>query len=149
MDNLTIGRLAEMTAVQPRTIRFYEGKGLLPPPRRSDSGYRLYTAQDVKRLSHIRTFRALGFTLREIRDVMAVAQHVDCASFQGKVAKRIVNKLDEVDAAITQWTKMRSDLNTALGTLMTNAGGCDSGVLECEDCRCLGSREVIPPEGRK
>ena len=138
MEKLTIGRLAERTGVHPRTVRFYEGKGLIPPPPRSAAGYRLYTEQDVKRLSLIRTARALGFSLREVRELMAVAQHVDCGSFQGQAARRIVSKLEEIDAAIYQLTKVRGDLVRALETLTTNAGGCESSVLECQDCRCLG-----------
>ena len=76
--------------------------------------------------------------MREVRDVMAIAEHVNCGSFQGQVARLIVDKLKEVDAIISQLTKLRSDLSSALQTLITNAGGCESSVLVCADCRCLG-----------
>jgi pimeloyl-ACP methyl ester carboxylesterase len=75
-SELTIGKLAERTEVHPRTIRFYEAKGLLPPPRRSASGYRLYSLRDVKRLGLVRAARALGFSIREVHHLMAVAQRL-------------------------------------------------------------------------
>ncbi len=69
---ITIGDLANETGVKTRTIRFYEEKGLMPRPRRSESGYRLYSEQDIKLLRLIRSARSFGLS---IRDVGGVAGH--------------------------------------------------------------------------
>jgi DNA-binding transcriptional MerR regulator len=61
-----IGELARMTGVSPRTLRFYDEAGLLPPSGRSEAGYRLYGAADVRRLLRIVGLRHLGFGLEEI-----------------------------------------------------------------------------------
>ncbi len=137
--SITIGELATETGVKPRTIRFYEKKGLLPPPQRSESGYRLYAEEDIKRLQLIRSARLLGISIRDVGGLLATAQHDSCGSFQGQVARLIVGKLDQVEASIREMETLREDLRTAMGNLTDEAEGCETGVLECIGCRCLGS----------
>ena len=63
-----IGEVAERTGVTQRTLRFYEEKGLLPPPERMDGGFRLYSEADVDRITSIRSMQSLlGLTLAEIK----------------------------------------------------------------------------------
>ncbi len=62
-----IGELARRTGLSVRTLHYYDEIGLLSPSRRTGSGHRLYTAEDVVRLQRIKSLRALGFSLREIR----------------------------------------------------------------------------------
>lgn len=69
----TIGQLAKNTGTKSVTIRYYEKKGLLPPPQRSASGYRLYREQDQERLQFIRRGRALGFDLQTIEELLEIA----------------------------------------------------------------------------
>ena len=59
----TIGQLAELAGVPRKTIRYYEEVGVLPPPRRSDAGYRLYSDIDVRRMELVRRARALDMAL--------------------------------------------------------------------------------------
>ena len=68
---LKIGDLSKATGIQVVTIRYYEKEGLLRQPERSDSGYRLYSDNDVERLHFIRRCRQHGMTLNEIRDLLA------------------------------------------------------------------------------
>lgn len=68
---LTIGKLADAAGVNIETVRYYERRGLLPEPPRSASGYRQYSDDDVWRLQFIARGKRLGFTLNEIRDLMA------------------------------------------------------------------------------
>ena len=70
MATLTIGRLADEAGVSIDTVRFYERKGLLPEPARTAGGYRSYTADDSWRLRFILRAKELGFTLREIADLL-------------------------------------------------------------------------------
>ena len=137
--SMTIGDLAAATGVKPRTIRFYEKKGLLPRPQRSESGYRLYAKQDIKLLQLIRSARSLGISIRDVGELMATAQHDSCASFQGQVARLIVGKLEQVETNIREMEALKEDLQTAVGNLADGAEGCETGVLECRGCRCLGN----------
>lgn len=69
----TIGALSKATACQVETIRFYERIGLLPAPRRSPGGYRLYGSAHVTRLTFVRRARELGFSLDEVRTMLRLA----------------------------------------------------------------------------
>src|SRR5437879_12487138 len=72
MQSLTIGHLAKETGVNLETVRYYERRGLLPKPPRSASGYRLFPAEAARRLRFIRRAQELGFSLREIRELLAL-----------------------------------------------------------------------------
>jgi len=67
---LTRGALAVQTGCNVETIRYYEQIGMLPPPRRSQGGHRLYGQSLVKRLNFVLRSRDLGFTLEEIRELL-------------------------------------------------------------------------------
>lgn len=71
---MTIGELARRAAVNPRTLRYYERIGLLVPSARTGAGYRLYTERDAARLSFIRRAQALGLSLTEIAEVIALRE---------------------------------------------------------------------------
>ena len=66
----TIGRLAEAAGVHVETIRYYERRGLLAPPARTASGYRIYVDDDLALLQLIARGKALGFTLSEIGELV-------------------------------------------------------------------------------
>ena len=135
---MTIGDLANETGVKARTIRFYEDKGLLPRPRRSESGYRLYSERDIKLLRLIRSARSLGLSIRDVGGLLATAKHNSCGSFQGQAARLIVDKLEQVEASIREMEALKDDLRMAMKNLSDAAGGRETGVMECTDCRCLG-----------
>ena len=135
---MTIGDLANETGVKARTIRFYEDKGLLPRPRRSQSGYRLYSERDIKLLRLIRSGRSLGLSIRDVRELLATSEHNSCGSFQGQAARLIVDKLEQVETSIKEMETLKADLTMAMKNLSDAAEGCETGVLECTDCRCLG-----------
>ena len=65
-----VGELAGRTGLSVRTLHYYDEIGLLSPSRRTESGHRLYTADDVGRLQQIKSLQQLGFTLREIRECL-------------------------------------------------------------------------------
>ena len=137
--SIRIGDLTTATGVKPRTIRFYEAKGLLPPPRRSEAGYRLYEQQDVQLLSLIRSARSLGLSIQDVGELVMATQHESCGSFQGKAARLIVAKMEQVEWKILEMTTLKRELKRAMQNLAIPAAGRDSGVLECTDCRCLGN----------
>ena len=69
---LRIGELAERLELNPRTLRYWEQIGITPAPDRTDGGYRTYGPDDEHRLRFIRDARHLGFTLGEIKEILAL-----------------------------------------------------------------------------
>ncbi|MGC4792224.1 MerR family transcriptional regulator [Micromonospora sp. DT178] len=76
---MQIGEVAERIGLSIRTIRHYEDVGLIVPSARSDGGFRLYTAPDLDRLAVVKRMKPLGFTLDEMRDLLAVLDALDTA----------------------------------------------------------------------
>lgn len=110
MDAMTIGDISKAAGVTAKTIRFYEDKGLLPRPARSEGGYRLYGTDDLRRLTFLRRTRGLGFSLSEARKLLRAAEHLDCGSFEGELAREAATKLAEVDALLADLTEKREQL---------------------------------------
>ena len=96
MSGLSIGQLAEEAEVAIETIRFYERRGLIAdPPRRPSSGYREYPQETVRRLRFIRRAKELGFSLREIEELLAL--RAGTAEQCGRVREQIVGKLGDIE----------------------------------------------------
>ncbi len=74
MKTLTIGRLAAATGVNLETVRYYERIKLMPPPARTAGGYRAYEEGHVRRLAFIRRARELGFSIEQIRTLLALSE---------------------------------------------------------------------------
>ncbi|MBG6225648.1 DNA-binding transcriptional MerR regulator [Arthrobacter sp. CAN_A2] len=72
LRTMHIGELAERTGLSLRTIRHYDEVGILPATARTDGGFRVYTEEDLERLMVIRRMKPLGFTLEEMKDLLAV-----------------------------------------------------------------------------
>jgi len=105
---LTIGRIAQSAGVAIDTIRFYEREGLLPEPRRRPSGYREYDQSAVSRLRFIRRAKDLGFTLEEIRELLALSadRHVGVEGVRERAAAR----LRAIDDRIAELQRVRAGL---------------------------------------
>lgn len=69
----SIGDLARRAGCRVETVRYYEREGLMPDPPRSPGGHRLYHTEQMKRLTFIRRARDLGFTIEQVRDLLALA----------------------------------------------------------------------------
>lgn len=106
---LTIGDLAAAAGVAISTVRFYERQALVEPERRSPGGYRLYAGETVRRVRFIRRAQELGFTLREVRDVLRLAEEPELIAF-GDVAGQVAAKLDELDERIADLGRVRDAL---------------------------------------
>jgi MerR family mercuric resistance operon transcriptional regulator len=72
MSDLTIGRLARAAGVHVETVRYYQRRGLLTTPRKPPGGVRRYPAEALTRLRFIKRAQALGFSLRDIRELLAL-----------------------------------------------------------------------------
>jgi len=89
LKTLTRGQLAKKTGVNPETVRYYEKMGLLPKAIRTESGYRLFSEEDVKRIKFIKRAKELGFTLKEIKELLQLG-------FETEGECREVRKIAEI-----------------------------------------------------
>ncbi|HUB88292.1 MAG TPA: heavy metal-responsive transcriptional regulator [Dyella sp.] len=106
--SLTIGTVAKRAGVPIDTIRYYEREGLLPEPLRRASGYRSYNESAIKRLRFIRRAKDLGFTLEEIRDLLALSS--DRRGGVKAVRKRAEQRLADIEARIAELVRIRAGL---------------------------------------
>ena len=108
----TIGELARATGVKVETIRYYEKIGLLAEPQRTPGNYRAYGPEQLNRLSFIRRSRDLGFSLEQVRDLMALADKRDqpCESVDAIAFAH----LEEVDRKIADLRALRRELDSLL-----------------------------------
>jgi len=131
VERLTIGALATAGGVNVETIRYYERRGLLPPPGRSGAGYRQYRDDDLWRLGFIRRAKGLGFTLAEIADLLG--RRHDRSVLEVLAAAQA--KLVQVEEDIASLVALRSNLGRLVQT-------CETGNLA--DCLDLSLDDSCP-----
>ena len=110
---IQIGDLARQSGCNIETIRYYERIGLLPAPPRSAGRYRLYDAPDVRRLAFVRRARELGFTLDQVRALLALSAK-DGRDACCEVHDLAAGHLAEVGAKITDLRAMERILADAV-----------------------------------
>ena len=108
MSTLTIGKLAAACGVKIDTVRYYERMSLLLPIDRTESGYRIYSLDSIKRLQFVRKAQTLGFTLEEIKNLLELSEKpdVDCSN----VRDYATSKIAEVDDRIADLLKIKDCL---------------------------------------
>jgi len=126
MDSIGIGTLAKRAGVGIDTVRYYERAGLLAPSRRLASGYRRYTALELSRLRFIRRAQALGFTLNEVRDLLALSAKRDVA----RVKRSAQSKLADVDRKIAALQKIREGLAMLVAACPGHGRAADCPILQ-------------------
>jgi MerR family transcriptional regulator, copper efflux regulator len=105
MPHLTIGQLARSAGVGVETIRFYEREGLLHEPARTRSRYRQYTVEAVRRVRFIRHAKELGFSLKEIQELLEL--RVDPRSTCADVRLRARTKVADIEQRIAALARMK------------------------------------------
>ena len=105
-NTIGIGQLARQAGVPIDTVRHYERIGLLQPSVRLVSGYRRYGEMEQKRLRFIRRAKALGFTLEEIQDLLALSASRNV----GQVRKAASGRLADVERRIAELARVRDSL---------------------------------------
>src|SRR3954451_10114883 len=96
----TVGQVAERSGVTVRTLHHYDEIGLLRPSRRSASGYRLYTDEDLVRLQHVVVYRRLGFSLEEVAGLLDDPE-ADVAGHLRRQRAAVMSRLDELGELVT------------------------------------------------
>lgn len=108
--SLNIGDAARASGVTAKMIRHYESIGLVKAPRRTEAGYRLYSEQDVRVLQFIHRGRALGFSLDQIRELLALWEDKHRAS--ADVRAMALAHIAELDRKIAEMAAMRRTLES-------------------------------------
>lgn len=129
MSTLTIGRLAQASGVNVETIRYYERRGILPPPPRWESGYRQYSPDYIAWIRFIKRAQTLGFSLAESAELLAlqVESHAACNDVQ----QRTQAKIDEIEQKIRVLQRIQH-------TLMRLSASCASQA-SAETCPILAA----------
>src|SRR3954452_2690014 len=133
MGTLSIGQLAERGGVNLETIRYYEREGLMLPPPRKSSGHRAYSHDAVRRLRFIRRAQELGFSLSEIKELLAL--RLDPDQLCTEVIQQIYTKAKEVEAKILHLKAIRR-------ALVRLKRSCD-GACQMSECPILESLDTV------
>jgi MerR family transcriptional regulator, copper efflux regulator len=114
METLTIGQLAKQAGVNLETIRYYERQGLIPEPPRRASGYRQYSPDFVKRIQFIKRAQALGFSLKEIVDLLDLRIEPDTACDELRIqAEQKIVAIDEKIQTLERMKQVLAELVAA------------------------------------
>ena len=105
---MNISDVAKKTGLTSKAIRFYEEKGVVTPPLRSENGYRRYGTRHLDELNLLRQARQVGFTLDECRELVALFNNP--ARHSADVKARTLQKADEIAAHIEELHAMRARL---------------------------------------
>ena len=108
MKALTIGQVARSAGVGVETVRFYEREGLLQEPARKASGYRQFTEDVIARLRFIKRAKELGFSLKEIKELLAL--RVDPDTTCAEVRKQAQAKISDVETKIQALQRIKKAL---------------------------------------
>lgn len=134
---LKIGEVSKLSGVGIETLRFYEKSGLLKRPSRTGSGYRMYDGDALERLAFIKRAQVLGFSLNEIKQIIAEkdAGQSPCAEVREVVRRR----LHELDERMAQMRRYRKELAEAL------AEWDEAGDVEGHICGLIEGTDIKHP----
>ena len=133
---LTIGQVAKQTGLTVETVRFYEKKGLILTPERSESGYRQYSSDTLKRLRFILRAKEVGFTLNDIAELLDLRRKPGTTCTDIKL--RALAKMEDID----QKMKDLKNIHDSLSQLVLRC----SGRGKLSDCPILESLDFEDEE---
>jgi Hg(II)-responsive transcriptional regulator len=131
MTNLKVGEVAKRAGVNLQTIHYYERRGLLPKPPRTESNYRTYPDEAVLRVRFIKRAQELGFTLKEIKELLSLraAPRTRCAD----VRNRAEAKVQDIDDKVKTLRAMRKALTKLIGECSGKGPVTQCPILEALD----------------
>ena len=103
---MNIGQASERSGISPKMIRYYEQIGLLDTAKRSNSGYRIYSNQDIKNLCFLRQARDLGFSSKQMKELLNLLKNTDRQS--ADVKKLTLTHIETLNRKIAQLQDMVS-----------------------------------------
>ena len=125
-QSYTIGQLAAEAGVNVETVRYYQRRRLLPKPKRALGRTRRYGSGELVRLRFIKCAQRLGFTLREIDDLLELLEPVSC----GKTRTIAAAKLQEVDERIRELQTLRAEFTGLLAACDANSDESCCPIIE-------------------
>ena len=128
---MKIGQLAKKADIDIQTLRYYESQGIIETPERLNNGYRNYSNKTLQQLSFIKKAKLVGFTLTEIKELLAIQVTADDHTCQ-EVKAYTGNKLDEINNKIHELTQIKSALEKIHET-------CCGGIETAEHCSILSA----------
>lgn len=138
---MKVSELARAAGVTGETVRHYTREGLLSPRRDPENGYQLYNSADLERLRFIQRARTLGFSVREVADILDHADHGDspCPLVRDLMAQR----LPQVRAQISELQALAERMEQALESWANMPDGTPNGH---SICRLIESFPHVQPE---
>jgi DNA-binding transcriptional MerR regulator len=108
-----VGKVSRQLGLNPQTLYFYERIGLMPSPKRTAAGYRLYDQSALERLSFIKQAKVLGLSLDDIKDLLMLqdGQQLSCQ----EVYDCLLKKVQHIDETIAQLQALKSQLTPLMG----------------------------------
>ncbi len=134
---LTIGKLAKRADVSIDSIRFYERRGLIAEPVRTESNYRIYQREVTSQLRFIKRAQQLGFSLSEVKELLAFRN--DPHATKADVKQKTEEKIADIKGRIEDLTRML----TALEQLDASCDGCGPST-ECPILKSLAENDRDP-----
>jgi Hg(II)-responsive transcriptional regulator len=114
MNGLTISQIAKASNVNIETVRYYERRGLISEPPRTESGYRMFTKGVIQDIKFIKRAQDLGFTLEEIKKLLSASN--DDESFRSEeMYEFATGKIQEIEAKLNEFNNMKSLLEDLAG----------------------------------
>jgi len=110
MNQLTIGKVAKKTGLGAETVRYYEREVLLNPAPRTESNYRIYRQKDISRLLFIKHAKSLGFSLKEIKELLTL-RHNPSADKED-VKRQTEAKIESINKKILHLSRIKEILET-------------------------------------
>lgn len=134
-NRLRIGQVAKRARVGIETVRFYERQGLIPEPPRNSSGYRQFPEQTVARIEFIQRAQELGFSLREIAELLdlKVDGPAQCTDVRGRAEA----KIGDIETKLRDLGRMRESLLELVGVCIA-----EGSTGQCPILDALGGKEV-------
>ncbi len=130
MNSFTVSTLADNAGINLETVRYYEKIGLMPKPKRKESRYRIYDENDFARLKFIIRSKELGFTLKEISELLSL--RIDSKTKCGDIKKLADEKMRDIEEKI-------KDLRNIKKHLEKLATQCIHEELSLDDCPIVKS----------
>ena len=109
---ITVGELAKKAGVTPRTIRYYEEVGLLPPLERTSNGYRTYTDNYINGVKMIRRAKRLGFSLKELKELLKIR-----LQYPENEKQMILRSIESIKANLKSTYKKMKDMKDHISLL--------------------------------
>lgn len=128
---LTVSRLGAEVGVKADTVRYYEKAGLLPVPRRNESGYRVYDDDAIDRLRFIKGVQGFGLRLREVRELLDILDRGACPC--GHTEALVNRRVAEIDDEVDRLAEVRKQLVKLADRLAKDPRPESSGRWPCEE----------------